>query len=255
MFCYNAKGKLQWSDKFLATEGPYWVAMSHDASWAASGWLLAHGSGFVRAYNAATGVKVLDYTTNARVSRVAISAHGTYLVAGGGATYFFSRAGAVWSAPQVISCATGDSVVSVDILSDGQWIALGTYLGFVSLVRNTGGTLGPPVTWQQKRDDSLGPNGFRRVGICRGREQCQRLLFRHGRVVPQCRTHLDQEAYRLYALRIGGHFGRGSLIAAVGIQARPARCSCFRIRTPRRRDLWNAATLHNPNSTNTRRCR
>ena len=50
-FCYNAKGKLQWSDKFIASEGVYWVAVSQDASWAASGGLLAHGSGFIRAYN------------------------------------------------------------------------------------------------------------------------------------------------------------------------------------------------------------
>jgi hypothetical protein len=39
-------------------------------------------------------------------------------------------------------------VVAVAISADGQWIAAGTFLGSVILVKNSSGSLGAPVTWQ-----------------------------------------------------------------------------------------------------------
>src|SRR5580658_6580952 len=72
-FLWNAQGKLQWKDTIQATEGIYWVALSNDGTCAASGGLQAQGNGFVFAYDAATGKKLLTYNTNARVNRVALS--------------------------------------------------------------------------------------------------------------------------------------------------------------------------------------
>jgi hypothetical protein len=149
VFAWNAKGKLLWQDKFAATEGPYWVAVSGDGAHGAAGGLLSHANGFIYAYNAATGAKELNYTTGARVNMVALSGDGSYLVGGATDLYFFKRTGATWSAGQVISSAIGDHIIAVGISDDGKWVCAGTYEGRVMLFRNTSGVLGTPITWQQ----------------------------------------------------------------------------------------------------------
>jgi WD40 repeat protein len=250
VFFYNAAGKLQWKDSFSATEGVYWVAVSTDASWAASGGLLAHGSGFIRAYNAATGSAALSHTTNARVNRVAISGNGAYLVAGAGATYIFTRTGAVWSAPQVISCATGDYVVTVDISDDGQWIAVGTDQGFISLIRNVGGTLSPAVTWQQPSGSiywvqmASGGSGFVAGAKNATVMFFSTAAFTHGagptwtKKLPGC-------------TRCGsvGISADGSLVSAVGNTGKTGKVFLFQNQNTTAKSLWSAATKHNPNST------
>jgi WD40 repeat protein len=149
-FAWNAKGKLLWQDKFLATEGVYWVAVSRDGKWAAAGGRTAPAQGFVYIYDVASGTRVSSYNTKVRVNMVAFSSDGSYLVAGADETYLFSRSGSAWGAPQKLPCASGDSVIAIAMSADGQWIVAGTYLGSVILVKNTAGAFGAPVSWQMK---------------------------------------------------------------------------------------------------------
>jgi len=149
-FAWNAAGKSLWQDKFPATEGVYWVAVSRDGTWAAAAGLSAPGQGFVYIYNVASGARVSTYNTKVRVNMVAFSSDGSYLVAGADETYLFSRSGSTWGAPQKLPCAAGDSVVAVAMSASGQWIVAGTFLGAVILVKNNAGGFGTPVSWQLK---------------------------------------------------------------------------------------------------------
>ena len=133
-----------WKDEFPAVEGVYWVTLSRDGAWAASGGLIAETSGFLCAYNAGTGAKGLNFTTNARVNMVALSQDGTYLVAGAADLYVSTRTGAKWSKPKAIPVAKGDSIVAVGISDDGTWICAGTVQGRIVLLKNSG-TLKPVV--------------------------------------------------------------------------------------------------------------
>lgn len=250
VFCYNAKGKLQWKDKFTASEGVYWVAMSQDASWAASGGLLAHGSGFIRAYNGANGAMALNFTTNSRVNRVAISANGQYLVAGASSFYFFERVGAAWSAPQVIPSAAGDYVVAVDISDDGQWIALGTHNGSISLIRNVGGALSPAVTWQQPGGSiywvqmASGGSGF-----VAGAKNARLMFFSTATFTAAGGPTWSQDLTGCTRCGSVGISADGSLISAVGNKGKTGKVFLFQNHGNTATNLWSAATLHNPNST------
>jgi hypothetical protein len=192
----------------------------------------------------------LNYTTNARVNRVAISADGAYLVAGASATYFFSRNGAAWSAPQVIPSTAGDYVVAVDISDDGQWIAVGTHNGFVSLIRNVGGALSPAVTWQQPSGSiywvemAAGGSGF-----VAGAKNASLMFFSTaaftGAAGPTWTKKLTG-CTRCGSVCISAD---GSLISAVGNSGKTGKVFLFQNQTTTAKSLWNAATLHNPNST------
>jgi len=147
-FAWNAKGKLLWHDKFQATEGVYWVAVSRDGQWAASGGRTAPAQGFVNIYDAALGKRTLVYNPKVRVNMVAFSSDASYLVAGADATYLFSRNGSSWEQPKILPCASGDSVVAIAVSADGLWIVVGTFLGSVILVQNEAGAFGVPTSWQ-----------------------------------------------------------------------------------------------------------
>jgi WD40 repeat protein len=149
-FAWNAAGKSLWQDKFQATEGVYWVALSRDGTWAAAAGLSAPGQGFVYIYNVASGKRVSTYNTKVRVNMVAFSSNGSYLVAGADDTYLFSRSGSTWGEPQKLLSASGDSVTAVAMSADGQWIVAGTLKGSVVLVQNNAGRFGVPVSWQMK---------------------------------------------------------------------------------------------------------
>jgi WD40 repeat protein len=250
VFVYNAKGKLQWKDSFSATEGVYWVALSQDATWAASGGLLAHGSGFIRAYNAATGSTALNYTTNARVNRVAISGNGQYLAAGADSTYIFTRTGAAWSSPQIIPCAPGDYAVSVDISEDGQWIAVGTANGWVSLIRNVGGVLSPAVTWQQPAGSiywiqmASGGSGF-----VAGAKNASVLFFATSTFTKGSGPSWIKKLAGCTRCGAVGISADGSLISAVGNSGKTGKVFLYQNQGTSAKSLWSAGTLHNPNST------
>ena len=81
---------------------------------------------------------------------VPFSSDGSSLVAVSDDLYLFSRTESTWGSPQTLAPATGDSIVSVGISSDGQWIVAGTFLGSVMLVKNSSGALGKPVSWKLK---------------------------------------------------------------------------------------------------------
>ena len=150
IFAWNANGKSLWQDKFQATEGVYWVALSRDGKWAAAAGLAAPGQGFVYIYNMTSGARVSTYNTKVRVNMVAFSSDGSYLVAGADETYLFSRSGSTWGAPKILPVPSGDSVIAVAVSADGQWIVAGTYLGSVVLVQNTAGVFGAPVSCNSK---------------------------------------------------------------------------------------------------------
>jgi WD40 repeat protein len=147
-FAWNAKGKSLWQDKFQATEGVYWVAVSRDGQWAASGGRTTQAQGFVYAYPVSSGNRALTFNTTVRVNMVAFSTNASYLVAGADGTYLFTRNGGNWGTPQKMPCASGDSIIAVAISGDGQWIVAGTFLGSVILVQNKSGAFGVPVSWQ-----------------------------------------------------------------------------------------------------------
>jgi hypothetical protein len=250
VFLYNAAGKLQWKDGFSATEGVYWVAISQDATWAASGGLLAHDSGFVSAYNAATGTKALSYTTSARVNRVAISGNGAVLVAGAQSTYVFTRTGASWSAPQIITCAPGDYAATVDISADGQWIAVGTALGWISLIRNVGGTLSPAVTWQQPSGSiywvQMAPDGS---GFVAGAKNATVMFFSTTGFTKGTGPGWIKKLPGVTRCGSVGISAGGSLVSAVGNTGKTGKVFLFQNENTTTKSLWSSNTLHNPNST------
>lgn len=150
VFAYSKSNLLLWKDEFSASEGVYWVAVSRDEQWAAAGGLELHGQGFISAYNATTGVKLIDYKTSARTNMVALNSNGSWLVAGADSLYIFSRTGATWnSVPRIIKCIqANDSVISVAISGDGAWVVAGTLKGTVMLINNMAGATASQVTWQ-----------------------------------------------------------------------------------------------------------
>jgi WD40 repeat protein len=250
VFLYNAAGKLQWKDTFSATEGVYWVALSRDASWAAGGGKMAHGSGFIYAYNVATGTKALSFTTNARVNKVALSGNGSYLVAGADSIYLFTRAGAAWGLPQVLTCAAGDYAVAVDISDDGQWIAVGTAKGWISLIHNVGGVMSPAVTWQQANGSiywvqmASGGSGF-----VAGARDATVLFFSTAtfkNATGPSWTKKLTGCTRCGSVSISAD---GSLVSAVGNSGKTGKVFLLKNQTTQAKALWNSATLHNPNST------
>jgi hypothetical protein len=250
VFLYNAQSKLQWKDAFSATEGVYWVALSQDASWAAAGGLMAHGSGFINAYNAATGNKPLSYTTNARVNRVALAADGSTLVAGADSTYVFTRSGSTWSAPRIVPCAPGDYAVTVDISGDGQWIAVGTAKGVVSLIRNVGGVLSPPVTWTQPKGSiywiqmAAGGSGF-----VAGATNASVLFFSTTTFTQGSGPAWTKKLTGCTRCGAVGISSDGSLVSAVGNSGKQGMVFLFKNSGATAKSVWNAATSHNPNST------
>lgn len=249
-FLWNAQGALQWQDTFQATEGVYWVAMSRDGAWAASGGLASHGSGFIFAYDAAKGTKALAFTTNARVNRVALSGDGTYLVAGASSLYLFKRTGSSWSPPQVIPCDAGDSVVSVDISDDGQRIVAGTFNGFVLLVQNKNGVASAPVSWQQPSGSihwvamAAGGSAFA-VAAKPGKVFCFNTAGFSHTPAPAWSVTLTG-CTRCGAVAVSSD---GSLVSAVGNVKTAGQVFLFSNQGTTAKQLWANPTLHNPNST------
>lgn len=84
--CYDQSGTLLWQDKIGEDiyQGVYWVAVSGNGRYAAAGGTLSHkdtNSGFLYAYDSATGKRLLDLPTQSRVNQVALSDTGETLIA------------------------------------------------------------------------------------------------------------------------------------------------------------------------------
>ncbi|MBN7819713.1 PQQ-binding-like beta-propeller repeat protein [Bowmanella yangjiangensis] len=86
VFCYNQSGTLLWQDKIGEDiyQGVYWVAVSGNGQFAAAGGTLSQqgtDTGFLYAYDSATGKRLLDLQTQSRVNQVALSETGETLIA------------------------------------------------------------------------------------------------------------------------------------------------------------------------------
>jgi hypothetical protein len=159
-YAFDAGGKALWKDLAPATDsGIYWVAVSRDGQWAASGGgdhqvprPKVLGKGYVSAFEVASGTKTTLLAADiGGVNMTALSGDGSYLVAGADATYVFKRLGSAFGAPSVLSAGIGatDSVVAVAISDDGTWVLYGTSGGRIVLSANKAVVppLAAPVSW------------------------------------------------------------------------------------------------------------
>jgi hypothetical protein len=161
-YAYDANGYALWQDVTTPAggdNGVYWVAVSRDGKWAASGGgnhkfppPQPLGIGYVIAHEVATGIKTTPLSANiGGVNTVALSGDGSYLVAGADAAYVFARVGKAFAAPVVLrnQIAATDLVVSVAISDDGTWVVYGTSAGKVVLYATKAVVppLSGPVAW------------------------------------------------------------------------------------------------------------
>ncbi len=118
-----------WYDAIPADEGVFWVAISADASWAASGGLLDSSSdqGFIRAYpmgQSGQATPALDFQTSGRVNEVELSADGTWLIGCAGDSLYLFELGGGAQQPSGSFTAPG-TVYTAAISADGTWIVAG----------------------------------------------------------------------------------------------------------------------------------
>ncbi len=146
-YCYNAAGGLRWKDEFLAAEGVYWVAVSADGGRAAAGgyYSFSPKQGFVYAYDAQTGAKVLDYKTTQRVNQVSLSADGRWLVSAAESVVLFcyetSSGRYVKTGEYTPDSSASNDVISAEISADGSTIVFCDYDQHIGLLQNVGGVL------------------------------------------------------------------------------------------------------------------
>ncbi len=249
-FAWNATGNKLWQDEFQATEGVYWVGISRDGKWAASAGRTAPAHGFVYVYNVSTGKRVLTYGTKTRVNMVAFASDGSSLVAGSDDIYLFSRTGSTWGSPQTLAPATGDSIVSVGISSNGQWIVAGTFLGTVMLVKNSSGALGTPVSWTLKNGTihwvaiSADGSTFAAGGSDAAVHCFQTAKFATSRQPAWSGALTGCVSCRAVALS-----DNGSLVSAVGNKGTAGEVFLFSNKETSGSQLWVQPTTRNPNST------
>jgi WD40 repeat protein len=164
-YIYDADGKLLHQDTAAPettaqgvpmNQGVYWVAVSRDGKWAASAggdhkvpMASPPGTGKLIAYD--IGARTQDTLLEAPiggVNMVALSADGSYLVAGADAAYVFQRTGSTFAKRDVLRDGVGpaDSVTVVAISDDGQWVVYGTSAGQIG-VYSTATSFGHAVTW------------------------------------------------------------------------------------------------------------
>lgn len=137
VYCYDARGRLRWSDSLgqRTYQGVFWVSLSADGAFAAAGGTLSDTSGdvagtsatgFLRAYSAGTGARWLELATTSRVNQVVLSARGEVLAAVAGAELLvFTRGPASYQA--VARHAFDDQYCqSCAISADGTRIVVGT---------------------------------------------------------------------------------------------------------------------------------
>lgn len=145
----------RWADEYDGWGGIYGVAISGDGAIAAAGgWLEKNGSavrGVLRAYNAADGKKILDYTDfTQRMSWVALSNDGTVLAAVADDVYVFIREGKAFN-PIPLRLGIGGLanryVTNVAVHPDGNWLAACDQAGHVYMATIANGRLSRPFTW------------------------------------------------------------------------------------------------------------
>jgi hypothetical protein len=149
-YCYDQTGKALWKDEFTGFEGVYWVDLSTDGAYAASGgWFSGspNYAGFVRAFDATSGATLLDYRTTSRVNQVELTADGAWLISAAESLVLFKRVNGVFTKTgEFVPPGTNPTVVTAAISADGNWMVYGDYSGNVVLLANKGGL---PVLWKQ----------------------------------------------------------------------------------------------------------
>ncbi len=159
-YAYDASGNVLWKHvaaPVTGDNGVYWVAVSRDGKWAASGGghhkvppAATRGTGYLFAHEVATGTTTTLLNANiGGVNMVALSGDGSHLVAGGDAAYVFARAGTTFGPPVVLNVAASEAVVAVAISDDGTWVVYGTSSGNVGLyaTKPVVPALAGPVNW------------------------------------------------------------------------------------------------------------
>jgi WD40 repeat protein len=249
-FAWDATGKALWQDKFSATEGVYWVALSRDGKWAASGGRIGPAQGFVYVYDVVSGSRLSSFSTTVRVNMVAFSSDASYLVAGADQTYLFSRTGAAWGAPQKLPCAAGDSVIAVAISGNGQWIVAGTFKGSVILVQNTAGSFGTPSSWQVSKGSIhwvaiSGDGSTFAAAASDSNVHCFKTSTFPATKAPAWNAPLTGcKGCRSVAV-----CDDGSLVSAVGNAGTAGKVFLFSNLGGSGKQLWSQPTKRNPNST------
>lgn len=152
-YCYNQDGKLLWKDEFNGWQGTYWVDISRDGAFAASGGWYSNSpyAGFVRAYDASSGKMLLDFRTGGRVNQVALSADGTWLASASDTLVLFKRGADNTYTKTFIFTPSGTSnpIETVAMSADGKRVICGDYNGNIFVFDNNAGALSQLVQWQQ----------------------------------------------------------------------------------------------------------
>lgn len=154
VYCYNAAGAQQWKDEFQGWQGVYWVALSANGARAAAGGLMSQQApeGFLRAYDANNGRRLLDARTKKRVNQVALSADGASLIAAADTLMLFRFVAArgVYEKFGEFRSASGASFVSAVISADGNTVVYSDFGGEVGVMTNlnSSGYFTPMARWR-----------------------------------------------------------------------------------------------------------
>ena len=151
----TAAGKVIWSDEFDGWDGVFGVTISGNGQVAAAGgWLEKTGNtvwGMVRAYSAADGKRLLDFTgLNQRVSWVVLSEDGNVLAAVADDVYVFLRDGKAFN-PIPLRLGIGGianrHVTNVALHPSGSWLAACDQAGHVFMATIEKGAIGRQFRW------------------------------------------------------------------------------------------------------------
>ena len=158
VYCLDKTGTLKWMDSLAsAFEGVFWTAISRNGAYGATGGWGTNYKGFVRAYNIATGQRLLDDATEKRVNVVALSNDGSWFIAADGGKnsqhstlrlYRLQGSGSALSYTLSSQYDSGsNNIGTASISQDGAWIVMGASHGSVSLFANVNGQLTLKNTW------------------------------------------------------------------------------------------------------------
>ena len=153
VFCFDSLGNELWKDEFEAWQGVYWVAISGNACYAASGGWLSDNpyNGFIKAYNANTGKILLDVKTAGRVNKVSLSRDGKYLCAGSDLLYYFELdSNKTYKLVDKVTSGTHASeIISSDISGDGKYVVCSNNNGYINLYEfDVGAKLNLKANWE-----------------------------------------------------------------------------------------------------------
>lgn len=151
-YCFDSSGNQLWKDVFKAWEGIYWVAISGNAAFAASGgwYTYTPENGFIKAYNVKTKDEVFFQLTDGRVNKIDLSCDGNYLLAASDSLYFTTLSSkGKFDKPQIIKApGSYNRFVTSSLSSDGQYAVACDNNGIVYLFEKSKNKLVKKVTWQ-----------------------------------------------------------------------------------------------------------